>query len=147
MHHKGTSDVAKGNESRGGKCTNKHAGKTKNKKPSNPWVYEETLLIEHDKCSLTDLAMLNCRSNFEIKPLPEQYTEKSRDDDLYRIFGGLINQGVGFMRQQIRCFSLMHKGYIMNLTKTYLKGKSLKTSTWITGIKMGIDQTPLPYFY
>ena len=57
----------------------KQAGKAKDKKPSNPWAYKETLTIlsEHDKCSQTDLAMLSCRSNFEIKQLPADYMEKS----------------------------------------------------------------------
>ena len=126
-------------KSKGRSHGNKQAGKAKDKKPSNPWAYKETLpiLSEHDKCSLMDLAMMSCRSNFEIKLLPAHYMEKSQDDDLYRIFGGLLNRCAGFMRQWIRCFSLTHKGFIMNLTKTYLKSKSLKIGTWITGKKNG----------
>ena len=81
--------------------------------------------------------MLSCRPNFKIKQLPVPYTEKSCDDDLYHIFGELVNQSEKFMRQWIRCYSLTHKGFIMNLAKTYLKSKNLKISIWITGIKNG----------
>ena len=139
MPHKSNSDSVKVPRSKA-KCQgNKQAGKDKDKKPSNPWAYKETLPIlnEHDKCSMADLAMLSCRPNFKIKLLPALYTEKSHDDDLYRIFGGLLNQSEKFMRQWIRCYSLTHKGFIMNLAKTYLKSKNLKIGIWITGIKNG----------
>ena len=79
MSRKSNSDSAMRARSKG-KCQgNKQAGKDKEKKPSNSWAYKESLPIlnEHDKCSLTDLAMLSCRPNFEIKPLPAHYTEKS----------------------------------------------------------------------
>ena len=90
--------------------------------------------------------MLSCRPNFEIKLLPAHYTEKPQDDDLYRIFGGLLNQCVRFMRQWIRCFSLTHKGFIINLARTYLKSKSLKIGTWVTGIKNGCRPDTLAFF-
>ena len=48
-----------------------------------------------------------------------------------------MSQGVGFMRQWIWCFSLTHKGFITNLTKTYLKSKGMKLGTWLVGIKNG----------
>ena len=111
MPHKSNSDNVKGSRSKV-KCQgNKQAGKGKDKKPSYPWTYKKTLpvLYEHDKCSVNDLAMLSCRPNFKIKQLPAPYTEKLCDDDLYHIFGGLVNQSEKFMRQWIRCYSLTHK--------------------------------------
>ena len=137
MPCKSNSDSATRARSKGKHQGNKQAGINKKNRPSNHWAYKETLPIlnEHDKCSLTDLAMLSCRPNFEIKLLPAHYTKKLQDDDLYHIFGGLLNQCVKFMRQWIRCYSLTHKGFIMNLVKTYLKSKNLKIGTWIIGIK------------
>ena len=108
--------------------------------PANPWAYKIMLpnLNEHDKCSsMLDLALLDCKTNFMIKPLPADYTGETCDEDLYRIFGGLVNQEVSFMRQWVHCFTLTHKGFITNLTKIYLKGKGLKLGTWLKGIKDG----------
>ena len=66
---KSNSDSAKRDRSKGKHQGNKQAGKGKEKKSSNPWAYKETLPIlnEHDKCSLTDLAMLNCCLLFTLK--------------------------------------------------------------------------------
>ena len=107
MPHKSNLDSATRARSNG-KCQgNKQAGKDKEIRPSNPWPYKETLpiLSEHDKCSLMDLAMLSCRPNFEIKPLPAQYTKKSQDDDLYHIFGGLLNQCENETMDQVLFFN------------------------------------------
>ena len=43
--------------------------KNKDKKPANPWAYKVILpnLSEHDKCNITDLSILECRSQFSIK--------------------------------------------------------------------------------
>ena len=114
-------------------------GKGKDKMLANPWAYKITLPNQnkHDKCSMSDLVLLDCRTNFMIKPLPAEYTEETHDEDLYRIFSGLVNQGVCFMRQWVHCFTLTHKGFITNLVKTYLKSKGLKLGTWLKGIKDG----------
>ena len=72
-----------------------------------------------------------------LKPLPATHTKASRDEDLYRIFGGLINQKVPFMRQWTHCFTLMHKRYVNNLAKIYLKTKGLSLGMWLKGIKEG----------
>ena len=79
MPRKSNLDSATRARSKGKHQGNKQASKHKEKRPSNPWDYKETLPIldEHDKCSLTDLAMLSHRPNFDIKPLPAYYTEKS----------------------------------------------------------------------
>ena len=78
-------------------------GTGKDKMPANPQAYKITLpnLNEHDKCSTSDLPLLDCRTNFMIKPLPAEYTEETHDENLYRIFGDLVNQGVSFMRQWV----------------------------------------------
>ena len=148
MPHKSNISNAKGTNSKAKGQGNKQAGKGKDKKPSNLWAYKETLpiLYEHDKCSVTDLAMLSCRLNFEIKQLPAPYTEKLCDGNLYRSFGRLVNQSEKFMRQWIRCYSLTHKGFIMNLAKTYLKSKNLKIGIWINGIKNGCRPDILTLF-
>ena len=148
MPRKSNSNNVKGTKSKA-KCQgSKQAGKGKDKKPSNPWAYKETLpiLYEHDKCSVTDLAMLSSRPNFKIKQLSAPYTEKLHDDDLYCIFSGLVNQSEKFMRQWIRCYSLTHEGFIMNLAKIYLKSKNLKIGIWITGIKKGCRPDILTLF-
>ena len=69
--------------------------------PPNPWAYcvKLPLLNETDKCDLTDLTVLNCRSNYCIRTVSQGYTEKSRDDELFRIYGSLVNQCANFMRQ------------------------------------------------
>ena len=105
----------------------------------NPWAYCETLPIiqEHEKCDLTDLSMLSCRSNYCIKTVSRGYTGKDRDDEVYRIYGGLVNQGEKFMRQWIRCFTLTRKKYVTNLARGYLKEKNIKLNEWIVGVKNG----------
>ena len=79
MPHKSNPSNVKGTKSKAEGQGNKQAGKGNDKKPSNPRAYKETLsiLYEHDKCSVTDLAMLSCRPNFKIKQLPAPYTEES----------------------------------------------------------------------
>ena len=69
----------------------------------NPWAYCMKLPVikECEKCDLTDLSMLNCRSNYCIKSVSRGYTEKNRDDEVYRIYGSLVNQGEKFMCQWI----------------------------------------------
>ena len=86
---------------------------------------------------MSDVALLDCKTNFMIKPLPAKCTEETRDEDFYRIFSGLVNQGVCFMRQWVCCFTLTYKGFITNLAKTYLKSKGLKLCTWLKVIKDG----------
>ena len=104
MPQKEAPDAMKNGKGKGGKHGKKHVSKRKIENPPNLWAYKDKLPVpnEKDKCSLTNLSMLSCRATFEIKPLSAGYTEKSQDDDLYYIFGGLINKGVGFMRQWIR---------------------------------------------
>ena len=68
----------------------------KDKVPANPWACKIILpnLNEHDKCSMSNLALLDCRTNFMIKPLPAEYTEETRNEDLYRIFG-VLHEAMG----------------------------------------------------
>ena len=130
---------AKGMERSPAEKAQQSSGRKKDKVLPNPWAYKVTLpsLHECNKCDMTDLIMLSCRSNFMIKPLPVNYTEESRDEDLYRIFGGLLNQGVSFIKQWIQCFIFTRKGYVNNLAKTYLKSKGLKLGIWLKSIKEG----------
>ena len=70
-----------------GRCTAEKAkqlpGIGKDNVPANPWAYKIMLpnLNEHDKCSMLDLALLDCKTNFMIKPLPADYTEETCDED------------------------------------------------------------------
>ena len=114
-------------------------GKNLQENPPNPWAYCVKLPVikESEKCDLADLSMLNCRSNYCIKSVTRGYTEKSKDDEVYRIYGSLVNQGVKFMRQWVRCFALTRKKYVTNLARDYLKEKNIKLNAWIVGIKNG----------
>ena len=93
----------------------KHQPKDKAKKKSNtfvnPWAYKVILppLPESEKCNSDDLSVLKCRPSFRIKPVQTDHTELTRDEDLYRIFGELVNQKPAFMQQWVRIFTLMHK--------------------------------------
>ena len=117
-HRKGSDKLRKGNKML--------------ENPSNPWAYSVKLplLNEADKCDLADLDVLNCRSNYCIRTVSQGYTEKGRDDELFRIYGNLVNQSANFMRQWIRCFALTRKKYVMNLACEYL---NKKVQNWVLG--------------
>ena len=63
--------------------------------------------------------------------------EKHRDNEVYRIFGELVDKDYLFMRQWLRCYSLMNKNNITKIAKEYLKSKGLKLKTWLINIKTG----------
>ena len=98
------------------KCQSKGKKKQHSNKVVNPWAYKVILpqLPENEKCNSNDIAMLECKPNFKVKPVQTPYTQLSRDKDLNRIFGELVNQKPAFMRQWVRIFTLTHKTFIVS---------------------------------
>ena len=98
------------------KKTATSGGKTKRKKKlmsdklkSNPWSYAETvpLLPETGKIDIKGLELLECRQQYQIS-LVKLENEMARDNELFRIFGTMVNQDAGFMRQWIRVYIVTH---------------------------------------
>ena len=63
--------------------------------------------------------------------------EKQWDNEVYRIFGELVDKDYTFMRQWLRCYSLTNKNNISKIARDYLKSKGLKLKTWLISIKTG----------
>ena len=68
----------------------------------NPWSYTETvpLLPETGKIDIKGLELLECRQQYQIS-LVKLENKMARDNELFRIFGTMVNQDAGFMRQWI----------------------------------------------
>ena len=88
---------AKNNEIERPKHWPKFQPKGKKKKDDNkvvnPWAYKVILpqLPKNEKCNSDDIAVLGCKASFKVKPVQTPYTQLSRDEDLYRMFGELVN--------------------------------------------------------
>ena len=99
---------AKKSEGERPKSHAKHQPKGKKRQDSNkvvnPWAYKVILLQlpENEKCNSDDIAMLECKPNFKVKPVQTPNMQLSKEEDLYRIFGELVNQKPAFMRQWVR---------------------------------------------
>ena len=76
---------------------------------SNPWSYAETvpLLPETEKIDIKGLEFLGCRQQYQIS-LVKLENEMARDNELFHIFGTMVNQDVRFMRQWIRVYIVTH---------------------------------------
>ena len=75
----------------------------------NPWLYPETvpLLPETGKIDIKGLESLECRQQYQIS-LVKLGNETSRDNELFCIFGSMVNQDAGFMHQWIRVYMVTH---------------------------------------
>ena len=76
---------------------------------SNPWSYAETvpLLPETGQIDIKGLELLECRQQYQIS-LVKLENEMARDNELFCIFGTMVNQDAGFMRQWIRVYVMTH---------------------------------------
>ena len=77
--------------------------------PDNPWPHAETvpLLLETSKFDIKDLEQLECHTQFQISTVKLE-NEQARDNELYRIFGAMMNQDSRFMRQWLFVYVLPH---------------------------------------
>ena len=103
---------------------------------TNPWPYQEKLpsLLESMKLDIKELENLECRSQYQISTVKIE-NEQACDNELFRIFGAMMNQDAGFMRQWIRVYVLTHHKFVGHLAKDYFKGKGLTIQTWLSGLK------------
>ena len=63
--------------------------------------------------------------------------EQATDNELYRIFGAMMNQDSGFMLQWLRVYVLTHQKAVSTMAKEYLNSKGLTLQTWLTSLKEG----------
>ena len=105
---------------------------------SNPWSYAETvpLLPETGKIDIKGLELLECRQQYQIS-LVKLENEMARDNELFRIFGTMVNQDTGFMRQCIRVYIVTHQKTVNAMARDYLDGKGLTLQTLLSGLKEG----------
>ena len=91
--------------------------------PANPWLYAETvpLLPETGKIDIKGLESLECRLQYQISVVKLE-NKKARDNELFCIFGSMMNQDAGFMRQWIQVYVVTHQK-IMSWTKNILMEK------------------------
>ena len=77
--------------------------------PANPWLYAETvpLLPETGKIDIKGVESLECRLQYQISVVKLE-NEKARDNELFPIFGSMMNQDAGFMHQWIRVYVVTH---------------------------------------
>ena len=59
------------------------------------------------------------------------------NDELYCIFGKLMDKDKKFMRQWVRLYTLMHRIYSTTLANEYLTRKVIDLVTWSKGVKDG----------
>ena len=85
----------------------------------NPWPYKDTVppLPEADKLTKSDVLQIKCHSHYKIRNNLHIVDEKSANDEVYQMFGEMLSQNVMFMRQWVRVFVLMHKCFVINLSK------------------------------
>ena len=103
--------------------------------PDNPWPYADNipLLHEADKLDVNDL---ECRSQYQISTVKIE-NEQARDNEVYRIFGSMMNQDSGFMRQWLCVYVLTHLKAVCNMAKEYLSSKGLTLQTWLISLREG----------
>ena len=63
--------------------------------------------------------------------------EKQWDNEVYKIFGELVDKDYTFMRQWLRCYSLTNKNNTRKIAREYLKSEGLKLKTWLISVKTG----------
>ena len=104
---------------------------------TNPWPYVDTLptMSEALKLDRKSLSELECQREYIIKSDIE--FDNNSDDQIYRLFGELISKEPGFMRQWVRLFAIMHRGYIEKLAKDYLANSKLSLVDWCKCVKTG----------
>ena len=75
----------------------------------NPWLYAETvpLLPKTGKIDIKGLESLECRQQYQIS-LVKLENKTARDNELFHIFGSMVNQDAGFMQQLIRVYVVTH---------------------------------------
>ena len=61
----------------------------------------------------------------------------ARDNELFCIFGTMVNQDAGFMRQWIRVYVVTHRKMVNAMARDYLDGKGLTLQTWLSRLKEG----------
>ena len=115
--------------------------------PVNPWSYAETvpLLPEMEKIDVKGLESLECRSQYQISVVKLE-NEKAQDNELFYIFGSMMNQDAGFMSQWIRVYMVTHRKTVSVMAKEYLDGKGLTLHTWLNGLKEGRQADVLGLF-
>ena len=81
------------------KCKMGH--KRKSMKPvfTNPWLYTEKLptMMENMKVTKDDLCSIECRNEYTIKSKTDWTSEHDNNDELYCIFGELIDKDIKFI--------------------------------------------------
>ena len=133
-----------GKKGRSSRATGKNSGKKKLKnskdKPSkvNSWLYQETLpaLPESAKLDRNSLANLKYRTQYQIAAVNIE-NKHARDNEVFCMFGNMMNQDTGFMCQWIQCYVLTHHKYVLKLAADYFKSKGLTLQMWLTGLKTG----------
>ena len=95
-------------ETSGNKVKRRKKSKSDGIQP-NPWLYAETvpLLPETGKIDIKGLESLECRQQYQIL-LVKLENETARDNELFHIFGSMVNQDTGFMHQWIRVYVVTH---------------------------------------
>ena len=82
------------------------------------------------------LESLECRSQYQISVVKLE-NEKAQDNELFHIFGSMINQDARFMHQWIRVYVVTHRKTVKVMAKEYLDGNGLTLHTWLNGLKEG----------
>ena len=92
--------------------------------PVNPWSYAETvpLLPEMGKIDVKGLESLECGSQYQISVVKLE-KEKAQDNELFHIFGSMMNQDAGFMCQWIRVYVVTHQKQLVSWPKNILMEK------------------------
>ena len=85
---------------------------------------------------IKDLEQLECHTQFQISTVKLE-NEQVRDNELYRIFGVMMNQDSRFMRQWLRVYVLTHRKAVSAMAKDYLNSKGLTLQTWLISLREG----------
>ena len=88
------------------------------------------------KIDIKGLELLECRQQYQIS-LVKLENETARDNELFHIFGTMVNQDAGFMHQWIRVYVVTHRKTVSAMAKEYLDGKGLTLQTCLSGLKEG----------
>ena len=94
------------------------------------------LLPDTGKIDIKGLESLECRQQYQIL-LVKLENETARDNELFCIFGSMVNQDTRFMHQWMRVYVVTHQKTISAMAKEYLIGKGLTLQTWLSGLKEG----------
>ena len=121
-------------------CVSEHTKKKRNIRShkynppelTKPWPYVDVLLplSESLKVNRDEFCTLECHDQYSIKHRPDFFNESEKNDELYRIFGELVNKAARFMRQWARCFTLTHRKFINKLAGDYFKTKGMELANW-----------------